>query len=144
MDFKYPEIGYKVELPYMSIEVIAEDIVRFATKHDLLINMEKAMEMYHICKELFPNRGYKSLKIVEHKMKLEQNVMNFLASDERKHLISVEAVVVNSAALKFLGNFYLKIKRPVIPTKIFDNEKQAVEWLTNIKTQAIDLTKLLL
>ena len=131
MDFDDQNSAQKVVLPYMEIEAIASDIVKFTLTKDTIINMEKSLEMFEICKKLFPDRAYKSLKIVHHQMKIEKDVMDFLASDQRRGLISMEAVVVNSSALKFLGNFYLKIKKPVIKTRIFDSEAEAMQWLKN-------------
>ena len=95
------------------------------------------MEMLNICKNLFPDRAYKSLKIVHYKMTIDKDVMDFLASDARIGLIDLEAVVVNSATLKFLGNFYLKIKKPVIKTRIFDNETDAMNWLQSQSNHTI-------
>lgn len=129
MDSSNSNVGFKVVLPYMEIEVVSEDIVRFTLTKDTLITMEKSTEMVNICKNLFPDRAYKSLKIVYYKMTIDKDVMDFLASNARVGLIDMEAVVVNSAALKFLGNFYLKIKKPVIRTKIFDSEADALTWL---------------
>ncbi|WP_317898024.1 DUF7793 family protein [Aurantibacillus circumpalustris] len=43
--------------------------------------------------------------------------------------ISADAHILNSLPLKILGNFYLKIKRPLRPTKIFDNRDEATAWL---------------
>jgi hypothetical protein len=88
-----------------------------------------AMEMVEICKKLFPDTVYKSLKVVNYKMQLQEDVVTFLASDLRKSMISMEAVVVNSTTLKLFGNFYLKIKKPAIKTKVFDNEADAIKWL---------------
>ncbi len=142
MGSEHPNIGFKVVLPYMEIEVVAEGIVRFDLTRDTVIDMEKSIEMFEICKKLYPNSAYKSLKIVKHKMKLEPDVMDFLASDARKGLISFEAVVVESTTLKMLGNFYLKIKKPVIKTKIFDNENQALVWLKS-QTEAQQSMKMI-
>lgn len=128
MDSDYARVGHKIVLPYMIIELVAEDVLRFNLTKDTNIDMAKTTEMFEICKRFFPNRAYKSLKIVNYHMKIDKDVMDFLASDERKGLISMEAVVVNSAALKFLGNFYLKVKRPKIKTKVFDNEGEALNW----------------
>ena len=62
-------------------------------------------------------------------MQIHDEVLKYLSSDARKQMISMEAVVVDTATLKFLGNFYLKIRKPVIRTKIFSNEVDALEWL---------------
>lgn len=119
----------KVVLAYMEIERLSDDIVRFKLTRDIYLTIEMAMEMVEVCKKLCPDRIYKSLKIVNYKMQLQEEVVDFLASDSRKNMISMEAVVVNSVTLKLFGNFYLKIKRPVIKTRVFDNETNALKWL---------------
>jgi hypothetical protein len=47
----------------------------------------------------------------------------------------MEAVVVNSTTLKFLGNLYMKVKKPKIPTKVFEREKDALLWLGSYEQQ---------
>lgn len=113
----------------MEIERLDGDIVRFNLTKDVFLTLEMSMEMVEVCKKLCPDKIYKSLKIVNHKMQLQEEVVTFLASDARKSMISLEAVVVNSSTLKMFGNFYLKIKRPIIKTKVFDNEALAIKWL---------------
>ena len=119
----------KVVLPYVIIELLDRGIVRFEVTKDFFLDMEKAMEMVEICKKLYHNKIYKSLKIVPYKMQIQDEVLKYLSSDARKNLISMEAVVVDTATLKFLGNFYLRIRKPVIKTKIFNNENEAMAWL---------------
>jgi len=113
----------------MIIELLENGIVRFEVRKDFFLDMAKAMEMVEICKKLYQNKIYKSLKIVPFKMQIDDEVLKFLSSDARSNMISLEAVVVNSSALKMLGNFYLRIRKPKIKTKIFDKEKDAISWL---------------
>lgn len=120
-----------VRLPYMDIVALDNEIARFELTKDIFLSMEMAMEMVEACTHLYEGKLYRSLKIVRHKMQISDEVLAYLASDARKSLIKAEAVVVNSSTLKFFGNFYLKIKRPVIKTKIFDDESDAVKWLLN-------------
>ena len=44
-----------------------------------------------------------------------------------------DALVINSLAHKILANFYMKMNKPVKPTKIFTSQKKAVDWLKNLK-----------
>lgn len=119
----------KVVLSYVIIELLDNGIVRFEITKDVFLDMQKTMEMVEICKKLYHNKIYKSLKIVPYKMQIQDEVLKYLSSGARKNLISMEAVVVDTATLKFLGNFYLRIRKPVIRTKIFNNEKEAMAWL---------------
>ena len=40
-----------------------------------------------------------------------------------------DAIVVNSVALKLLINFYIAFNKPDRPTRMFENEAKAIEWL---------------
>ena len=56
----------------------------------------------------------------------------FAASDEAQEFTFANAVLVNTAAKKILFNLYLKINKPKIPTKGFNNREDALAWLINL------------
>jgi hypothetical protein len=41
------------------------------------------------------------------------------------------AVVADSIAYQLIANFYVKVKKPVHPFKVFTNKEDAVKWLRN-------------
>jgi hypothetical protein len=41
------------------------------------------------------------------------------------------AVVADSIAYQIIANFYVKVKTPVYPFKVFTNKEDAVKWLKN-------------
>lgn len=43
--------------------------------------------------------------------------------------MSALAIIMESAFSCVLGNFYLKVSKPNIPTRLFSNEEQATKWL---------------
>jgi hypothetical protein len=48
-------------------------------------------------------------------------------------LVSATAILTDSPVNKIIGNFYLTISKPQIPTKLFTNKADAEKWLTNYK-----------
>ena len=38
-------------------------------------------------------------------------------------------IIIGSSISRVLGNFYLRINKPTVPTKLFDNEIDAIKWL---------------
>ena len=46
------------------------------------------------------------------------------------------ALLLKSVYSEFLGNFFLRITKPDMPTKIFTDEKKALEWLQQFKTKS--------
>ena len=43
--------------------------------------------------------------------------------------MSALAIIMENTFGCMIGNFYLKVSRPNIPTKLFSNEEQAIKWL---------------
>ncbi len=119
----------KVILNYVIIELMDNNIIRFEFTKDIVVTMPSIMEIMDICKKLCPDKPYRSLKVIKHKLKIENDAVTFFASDVRKETVIVEAVVLNNAALRIFANFYLKVKKPVIKIKLFDTEQAAVTWL---------------
>jgi hypothetical protein len=42
------------------------------------------------------------------------------------------AILIDSSVSRVVGNFFLGINKPAVPTKLFTNEKEAVKWLINL------------
>ncbi len=58
------------------------------------------------------------------------------AGKEGAKLIKAGALVVDSALTKTLGNLFLLINKPNVPTKLFTDEKEAKEWLQHFNSGA--------
>jgi hypothetical protein len=55
---------------------------------------------------------------------------DYWASKEACPYSKADAFMIESNAMKFIANFYLKFNRPQRPTKMFTHEKEAVTWLS--------------
>lgn len=53
----------------------------------------------------------------------------YYAGDETAQVEAAAALLVASLVSKIIGNFFMGINKPVIPTRLFTSEAQAVEWL---------------
>lgn len=54
------------------------------------------------------------------------------ASDENGNLFTVsDAIVIESFAQKILTDFYVRVNRPIKPTKIFYSLEKAIAWTHN-------------
>ena len=48
----------------------------------------------------------------------------------RKAAVNAIAMIISSPTSIFIGNIYLLINRPTVPTQLVGSEKDAVTWLT--------------
>lgn len=48
----------------------------------------------------------------------------------RHEVVSAVAILVGSPLSRMMGNFFMNVGRPKAPTRLFDDERAAVVWLT--------------
>jgi len=71
---------------------------------------------------------FRGAKIVS----VDRDVREYMAGEKVTAKIKAFAVLVNSPVGKSFINFWLRINRPVYPSKVFTHEQDAVEWLLEI------------
>jgi hypothetical protein len=54
---------------------------------------------------------------------------DFFASEKGCEGIIAAALLVNGSLGSMIGNFFAKISKPFVPTKVFSNEIEAKKWL---------------
>ncbi len=57
----------------------------------------------------------------------------YIASEAVSELVKADAFVIRSLSLKLLMNGYMRINKPNRPTRFFNTEEPAVEWLKQLK-----------
>lgn len=57
----------------------------------------------------------------------------YLSSEEAIYLVSAGAIYTANPIAKFAGNLFLHINQPKVPTRIFTNKQEAIEWLQQYK-----------
>lgn len=53
----------------------------------------------------------------------------YIATPESDPFASAEAYVIQSFSQKLVGNVYISFNKPARPTRIFNSEAKAIEWL---------------
>lgn len=60
---------------------------------------------------------------------IDDNVRGFSASKVGNIYTLADAIAVENIAQKLMANFYLKNDHPNVPTKVFNNKHEALDWL---------------
>lgn len=47
------------------------------------------------------------------------------------------AFIAKTSLGVMIANFFLKVNKPPIPTKLFNNKEKAIKWINQLKTQQI-------
>jgi hypothetical protein len=64
---------------------------------------------------------------------IPKEVMSYLANSKYNQYQLGVAIIIEGLGQKILGNFYLKVHKPKVQTKLFTNYNEAKVWLTKIK-----------
>ena len=66
----------------------------------------------------------------------DKEARNYLAKEGSSYARAV-AVVVDSPMSKIIGNIYLGLNKPITPSRLFTDQKDAIEYLKQFVTQPI-------
>ncbi|MBI3240234.1 MAG: hypothetical protein HYZ43_15540 [Flavobacteriia bacterium] len=72
---------------------------------------------------LIDSRGIKSIS---------REARSFFTTNGRATNTMAFAILIDSAVSKVVGNFFLGINKPAVPTKLFLDEELALQWLRNL------------
>ena len=79
--------------------------------------------------------GQKVLSIVDisNVKSVEQKARRYYSGVEAGRAYKAVALVVNSPISKMLGNFFLGLNKPPMPTKLFNSKEEGIAWLKGFK-----------
>ena len=115
-------------------------ILRIEILPDSEIEIADALQNYEATKILTKKDKY--LVLVDGRVSLSvSKEAKAFAAQSKNDGRTATALLFTSTANKLIGNFYIKVNKPTVPTKIFSSEQKAIEWLetflykTEIKSQ---------
>jgi hypothetical protein len=106
-----------------------DGIVEVRVANDYVCTVESERAVTNAIASLGNGSPSLVLRITGENTSIESGVRAFLASDEAQQNLIADAIVVSSLPQRVLWNFYLRINRPKKPARIFNTEKEAVDWL---------------
>lgn len=115
-----------------SARFISEDvfIVTFRDS-DKPVTLDEYKELHEGCLAMIGDRKVVSLVDLRGKrVYFSKEARQFASKSSRlnEHRVA-EAILVDNSAIQIAANFYLKIFKPPIPSKVFRNEEVASQWL---------------
>ncbi len=124
-----PEIGNVVTTTKASLWLGEDGIVRLIWVPGAEVTMADARES--MAAYLTINQGRQRPMLVDTStMKsLAREARHYYASEEAASLATAVALIVGTPVSRVLGNFYLGLSNPQLPTRLFVSEAEAVEWL---------------
>ncbi len=107
---------------------ILENFV-FPGKH---IDVDEILKIRDANMKLSAGKKYVVLVSSGHLSSISKEAMNLISTKDYSDQIIGKALLVEFMGHRLVGNFYLKVKRPAMQTKIFSDREKALEWLRSL------------
>jgi hypothetical protein len=107
-----------------------EDGILFALyKKDAVIGLQAAKELVALRKNISKGASYPCLIYIKNIKAMSKEARTYFAGQEATEGIIKGAFVTDSTFTMVMGNLFLTLDKPLVPSKLFTNKKEAIEWL---------------
>lgn len=124
-----PFLIRKLENNVGSVSLWSNGILHTHTNAEIEVNVEICENIYQMALKITGGKSYPNLFTFTQYVIPDSESRNFMLLPKRLALSCADALVITSLPQKIIGNFYLKINQPSIPTSLFSKEEDAIKWL---------------
>jgi hypothetical protein len=130
---------YKVEMKGSYLENdfcrmwISNGILFAEYKPGLVMNVEIAKQMVHDRLKISDGISRPMLLDGRNFVSMDRATMKYYKTKEVIQCVTAAAFLTGNALTSLAGNIFLTLEKPLIPTKLFTDEKKALEWLEKFK-----------
>lgn len=119
----------EIDLKHSQIQLTKDEIVIIRCKDDHQYEINEVQELITATGVLTKGKKLPTLTIPGKYTQATKEALDFIFSPGATIFASYDAFIAQSLSQKIIGNFYLNVKKPDIPTRLFSNEKSAIQWL---------------
>ena len=106
-----------------------DDICVTVVKPNSEITIKEALENTEAVIKLSQGKCYPLLVDTRQIKSISKEARDYFSMRERKGNVKAIGMLVDSPLSKIIGNFFLGLNKPKVPTQLFVEEKQARIWL---------------
>ena len=106
-----------------------DGIARTSVKPNIDIVLEHAVENSAVVTSFFKEKKFPILIDARNIKSMSYEARHHFSAHGRETKTNAFGIIIGSPISRVLGNFYLGINKPAVPTKLFDNEHDATDWL---------------
>ena len=106
-----------------------DGIVHIIFKKNQTIDLEDFHEGIELIRKTGKGKKFLYLYEPDENSDITPELRKYASSDKANKYTIADAIVVNRLSQKIIANFYLKFHKPVKPTAVFLNKKEAIKWL---------------
>lgn len=108
-------------------------LIEFKVKKNVTLQASDVWESRDLSVNYIPGKKFYVLFEGEEDAEISGDARRAGASEEYTHHVAALALYSNKLHEKIIGSLFLKINKPKLPTKFFDNREDAINWLKNLR-----------
>lgn len=109
-----------------------DGFMEFIAKNDVVLDVTHLWESKKLSEEYMPGTQFYLLLEGEEFFQVTKEAREIAAGPQFSSHLKAVALYAKNLPLKLLGNIYIKINKPVVQTRFFDNRERAEEWLRSL------------
>lgn len=111
-----------------------DGICRTCVKPNIDITIEDAVNNTKAVTSLYVDKKFPLLIDSRLIKSMSYEARHHFSVRDRETKTCAFGIIISSSVSRVLGNFYLGITKPLVPTRLFENETEAIEWLKQFVT----------
>jgi hypothetical protein len=104
------------------------NIIKSTIKPGLVVNLELAIKIKEDRLSIWGNILKPLIVDINGLQSIEDEARDYWATKESMQFIQSVAIVTNKKVQVMIANFYILFSKPVVPSKLFTNFNDALEW----------------
>lgn len=110
-----------------------DGIVRTKIKSGSNVTIDEAKENSEAVNSLYTGEKFPLLIDSRGIKSMTREARNQFSAKDRETNTNAFAIIIDSSLSKVIGNFFMGINKPAVPTRLFDNEIDAEKWLKTLQ-----------
>lgn len=106
-----------------------DGIARTKVKPNIEITLKDALENTEAVTSLYVDRKFPILIDSRGIKSMSREAREHFSTRGRDSKTNSFGIVIKSPLSRAVGNFFLGLNKPAVPTRLFDNEEDAIKWL---------------
>ncbi len=111
------------------IKIHPNGLKEIVVKKDIILQVEDVWESHQLSVEQLRVPRYYVLLEGEENSSVSQEAKRAVASEEYYKNVGALALCSDKTTENIMGNLFLKVNKPKVPTHFFNDRNQAIKWL---------------
>lgn len=129
------EISKIIALDFVRIEFYEPDLVMYHYKPKIHLTWGMVQQVAAQTNEMINYRKCYMCSIIGDGLTVEKEVREKGTTPEMQAYTIAAAIVQNSLAHRIIANFIIRVQRPPVATRAFNNKEDALAWFDKLRLQ---------